>query len=288
MVVAILPLGIIGVVGGAAAVRPAARLRRHPRHPRAARHDRQERGHPDRADRGRTGPTGCGLRDAVVAAGNSPLPADDADRAVHRARHDADRAHRLLGADGLRHHGRAAGGDAADPGLPADALRHLVRRPPRQPAPAEPRPRRAASRRGEAGCHRSAAARRGAAFPRPLAAARRGTGPAPRAGLRPAGGGAGAWASLRLLPPALGPRDAAWAGARPRLACRCGARSRRASTSRAARSTRAAPIRPGTFPVPLACRAGLARDGFRRVASLQPGTLPAGARAQGRNAGPCA
>ena len=54
------------------------------------------------------------------------LPPDHADGGLDRARHDPDRADRVLGADGLRHHGRAAGRDRADADLPADALCDLV------------------------------------------------------------------------------------------------------------------------------------------------------------------
>ena len=53
---------------------------------------------------------------------HQPVAADDADRDVHRARPAADRAHGVLGADGVCHHGRAAGGHAADAGVPARAV----------------------------------------------------------------------------------------------------------------------------------------------------------------------
>ena len=55
-----------------------------------------------------------------------PLPPDHADGGLDRARHDPDRADRVLGADGLRDHGRPAGRDGADARLPADALCRLV------------------------------------------------------------------------------------------------------------------------------------------------------------------
>jgi multicomponent Na+:H+ antiporter subunit E len=42
------------------------------------------------------------------------------------------------------------------------------------------------------------------------------------------------------------------------------------------------PIRPGVVAVPLALPPGTARDGFRLLASLQPGTLPAGIDGEGR------
>jgi hypothetical protein len=46
--------------------------------------------------------------------GDVALPPDHADRDIDGARHDPDRAHHLLGADGLRDHGRPPGGDAVD------------------------------------------------------------------------------------------------------------------------------------------------------------------------------
>ena len=59
-----------------------------------------------------------------------PLPPDHADRALDRVRHDPDRAHRVLGADGVRDHGRPARRHPVDAGVPAGALRGLVRRRP--------------------------------------------------------------------------------------------------------------------------------------------------------------
>ena len=112
---------------GAARLRPAAWLRRDPRHPRPDRDDRQERGDPDHPDRGRPrrGPErlGCGRGGEQLAPA-----ADVADRDLDRAGADPDRADGVLGADGVRHHGRPAGRHHADPGLPADRLRHLVPR----------------------------------------------------------------------------------------------------------------------------------------------------------------
>ena len=73
--------------------------------------------------------------------GHQPVAADDADRDVHRARPAPDRAHRVLGPDGLRHHGRSAGGHAADAGVPADAVHGGVRqREDAAPAAATPPP----------------------------------------------------------------------------------------------------------------------------------------------------
>ena len=126
MVVALLPLGLIGVVLALLRVQPAAGLRRDPRHPGADRHDRQERGDPDRPDRDRPrrrqgrARRGHGVGDRAPAA-------DDADGDLHRARPDPDRAHGVLGTDGLRHHGRTAGGDAADADPAARAVRGGVR-----------------------------------------------------------------------------------------------------------------------------------------------------------------
>ena len=55
------------------------------------------------------------------------LPAHHAHGHLHRARHDPHRLDGVLGPNGLRHHGRAAGGHRADADLPAHALRHVVR-----------------------------------------------------------------------------------------------------------------------------------------------------------------
>ena len=69
---------------------------------------------------------GRNVWDAVVSASQLAPAADVADRDLDRARPDPDRADRVLGADGVRDHGRAAGRDHADAGLPADRLRDLV------------------------------------------------------------------------------------------------------------------------------------------------------------------
>ena len=71
---------------------------------------------------------GLNVWDAVVAASSSRLRPMSLDRDLDRARPDPDRADGVLGADGVRHHGRPAGRHHADPGLPADRLRHLVPR----------------------------------------------------------------------------------------------------------------------------------------------------------------
>jgi multidrug efflux pump len=107
----------------AAAVQPAAGLRRDPRRARVDRHDRQERGHPDRADRNRPGRRQGRVRrrDRIGIVAHA---ADDARGHVDHPRSPPDRAHRVLGPDGLCHHGRPAGGDHAD----ARAAAHLVRR----------------------------------------------------------------------------------------------------------------------------------------------------------------
>ena len=57
---------------------------------------------------------------------HASLPPDPAHRCRRDPRHDPDRADDLLGADGLRDHGRPGGRDAPHPGLPAGALRGLV------------------------------------------------------------------------------------------------------------------------------------------------------------------
>ena len=126
MVVALLPLGLIGVVVVAARVQPAAGLRRHPGHPGADRHDRQERGDSGGADRvrPRRRERGPGRRDGV---GDLAAAANDPHRDLDRAGPDPDRTDGVLGADGLRHHGRAAGGDAADADPAAGAVRDGVR-----------------------------------------------------------------------------------------------------------------------------------------------------------------
>ena len=112
---------------GAARIGPAARLRGHPRHPGAARHDHQECRHPDRADRERARPRKR-RRAGRHRRQQRPLPAHHADGGIDGARHDPDRADRILGADGLRDHGRTAGRDDPHPRIPADALCRLVRR----------------------------------------------------------------------------------------------------------------------------------------------------------------
>ena len=53
LVVATVPLGLIGIVLALLARQPPARLRGDSRHPGARRHDRAQRGHPDRSDRDR-------------------------------------------------------------------------------------------------------------------------------------------------------------------------------------------------------------------------------------------
>ena len=57
--------------------------------------------------------------------GASAAP-DPADRCCRHSRHDPDRAHRVLGTDGLRGDGRPRGRDAAHSGVPAGALRGVV------------------------------------------------------------------------------------------------------------------------------------------------------------------
>src|ERR1700730_3706391 len=45
---------------------------------------------------------------------------------IRHPRHDPDRSNRLLGTDGLLHHGRSGGGNDADARIPAGSLRRLV------------------------------------------------------------------------------------------------------------------------------------------------------------------
>ncbi len=87
-------------------------------------------------------------------------------------------------------------------------------------------------------------------------------------------------ASLRLLPPG-------GARLRPLAALSLAARTLRdsllAGLDIAARAfDPRLPLRPGIVAVPLATPPGPGRDAFRLLSSLQPGTLPAGADAQGR------
>jgi multicomponent Na+:H+ antiporter subunit E len=86
--------------------------------------------------------------------------------------------------------------------------------------------------------------------------------------------------SLRLLPPG-------GHGLRPlamlRLAAAIIVGAARAGVDIARRAfDPALPIRPGEVAVPLALPPGPARDGFRLLSSLQPGTLPIGEDAAGR------
>ena len=84
----------------------------------------------DRADgKGRPGRRD-GVSDLAAAA-------DDPDGDLDRARLDPDRADGVLGTDGVRHHGRAARRDVADADPAAGALRHRVRerKDGRQPCP---------------------------------------------------------------------------------------------------------------------------------------------------------
>ena len=111
----------------APARQPAARIRGHSRDSRARRHDRAQRGHPDRPDRnrafGRPRHLGrCGRGDAF------PLPPDHADRDLDRAGPDPDRADRVLGTDGFRHHGRLVRRHHADAAGAAGVLHHALPR----------------------------------------------------------------------------------------------------------------------------------------------------------------
>ena len=64
---------------------------------------------------------GCGDGGQRVA-----LSPHHAHRAVHHPRHDPDRPDGVLGLDGLRHHGWLGSRLAADAGVLADAVCHLV------------------------------------------------------------------------------------------------------------------------------------------------------------------
>lgn len=88
------------------------------------------------------------------------------------------------------------------------------------------------------------------------------------------------WASLRLLPPT----DARL---RPLALLRLAGFTLRASVLAGLDIARRVfdprlPLAPGIVAVPLRTPPGAARDGFRLLSSLQPGTLPVGEDAQGR------
>ena len=90
----------------------------NPRRARAHGDDRPQLGDPLQPDRGGQGegppPLGCRHRGC-----QSPGPSHPAHRFRGDPRHDPDRADRVLGTDGLRHHGRACGRDGSDPRLPS-------------------------------------------------------------------------------------------------------------------------------------------------------------------------
>ena len=69
-------------------------------------------------------PMGCGDRRYATSAASDP-----ADRGRCHSRHDPDRAHRVLGTDGLCGDRRPRCCDAAYPGVPARALRRMVSHP---------------------------------------------------------------------------------------------------------------------------------------------------------------
>lgn len=87
-------------------------------------------------------------------------------------------------------------------------------------------------------------------------------------------------ASLRLLPPGPG-RPAPLAGLRLALGVVRASVAAGLDIAFRALDPRL-PIRPGEVAVPLALAAGPGRDGFRLLASLQPGTLPVGLDEAGR------
>ena len=125
LVLATAPLALIGV---AAALLDLARpdgIRCDPRRRLADRHGDPQFGDPDRPDRyrNRRGPASMERGDRGDGA---PAAPDPADRRRRDSGHDPDRAHRVLGTDGLCGDGRARGRDAADPRLPAGAVRCVV------------------------------------------------------------------------------------------------------------------------------------------------------------------
>ena len=62
---------------------------------------------------------GKDVRQAAIDASSSRFRPIMLTAVVDCARHDPDRANRFLGSYGLRHHGGLAGGNSADPGVPA-------------------------------------------------------------------------------------------------------------------------------------------------------------------------
>ncbi len=103
----------------------AAWLCRTARHSRPDRDHHQECRHPHRPNRYRAGERQIGLRCCDRRQRLQAAP-DRADRGFDRARHNSDRTDRILGTDGLCHHGRAAGRDRFNLGAAADTLFHLV------------------------------------------------------------------------------------------------------------------------------------------------------------------
>jgi multidrug efflux pump len=87
-------------------------------------------GHSDRPDRYRNSqrPASLERRDNSYGA---PAAPDPPDRRRRHSRHDSDRAHSVLGSDGLRRHGWPCRRDAAHACLPAGALRCMVSHPAR-------------------------------------------------------------------------------------------------------------------------------------------------------------
>ena len=128
LVLATAPLALIGV---AAALLDLARpygIRCDPRRRLADRHGDPQFGDPDRPDRYRNcrGPASMERGDRGHGA---PAAPDPADRCRRDPGHDSDRAHGVLGADGLCGDGRPRGRDVADARIPASALRRVVSDP---------------------------------------------------------------------------------------------------------------------------------------------------------------
>ena len=111
----------------ASSLQPAARIRGNSRHSRSGRHDRAQRGHFDRPDRDRAQGRSRHL-DGGRRGDAFPLPPDHADRDLDRAWPHPDRADRVLGADGLRHHGRPVRRHDADAAGAAGVLHHALPR----------------------------------------------------------------------------------------------------------------------------------------------------------------
>ncbi len=128
LVVAVAPLGLIGVVAALAPSGAPPRLCRNPRRAGVDRHFNPQFGDPDRADR-----STAGRRHAAVGRGRrsheTPHAPDHANRGGREPCIDSDRAGGVLGADGLRYDGRDYRWHRAHALVSARALRRLVSYP---------------------------------------------------------------------------------------------------------------------------------------------------------------